>query len=65
MLNERLAMHWRRLADSVKAPDPMVQERLETWAETFEGMIAGDPAAAALKRLCWSCSAASHRHELQ
>ena len=48
MLNERLALHWRRLADSINAADPMVQERLETWAETFEGMIAGDPAAAAL-----------------
>jgi DHA2 family multidrug resistance protein len=48
MLNERLALHWRRLADSINAADPMVQERLETWAETFGDMIAGDPAAAAL-----------------
>jgi len=49
MLNERLALHWRRLADSINAADPMVQERLEIWAETFGDMIAGDPAAVALK----------------
>jgi DHA2 family multidrug resistance protein len=48
MLNERLALHWRRLADSINAADAVVRESLETWAEAVGDVITGDPAAAVL-----------------
>lgn len=51
VMNWRLHFHWNRLIEDVNPARPAVQHFLETYANRFDPMIAGDPNRAAMKML--------------
>jgi DHA2 family multidrug resistance protein len=50
-LNDRLALHWARLAEQINPARAVVQERLETLTGLLSDMLHGDPAVAALQTI--------------
>jgi DHA2 family multidrug resistance protein len=51
VLDDRLALHWTRLADHINLARPEVQDRIDMMTNRFSAAIDGDPAAAAIRRI--------------
>jgi MFS transporter, DHA2 family, multidrug resistance protein len=51
LLNSRLHFHWNRLIEDINPARPAVQQFIETQTNRLDGLIAGDPAAAATRLL--------------
>jgi MFS transporter, DHA2 family, multidrug resistance protein len=51
VMTEQLALHWSRLVEHTSASRPLVQGWLDATGSHMAGAIAGDPEAAAIRRL--------------
>src|SRR5262249_34903022 len=51
IMNNRLHFHWNRLIEDINPARAAVQQYVETQTGRFDGLIAGDPARAAMRQL--------------